>query len=95
MMKRRGTLVMIFCALTAFVAQRAVAESVFGLNLIGMRVDSGDVRAIALGGGFHLVDDTLGVGQTNPAFLANVSRVTFSASQFFSRDTNKDRKSVV
>lgn len=88
MTRRAGIMVMVWVALLAITAG-ARAESVFGLNLVGMRIDSGDVRAIALGGGFQLLDDSLGVGQSNPAMLAQIRRVTFSATQYFGRDTNK------
>lgn len=74
--------------LLAFGAQTARAESVFGLNLLGERMDNGDVRAVALGGPVHILDDSLGVLQQNPAMLGGLNRVTFGASQLFESDAN-------
>jgi hypothetical protein len=46
------------------------AGSKFGLNLLGQRLDAGDVRSLALGGDLQLVPDSLAVLQRNPALLS-------------------------
>ncbi|HEX5132762.1 MAG TPA: hypothetical protein VFX92_09775 [Candidatus Krumholzibacteria bacterium] len=68
---------------------RARAESIFGINLLGEHVDTGDARMIGLGGFVQLVDDSLGVLQYNPATTAWVKRVTFGVAGYVSSDANK------
>jgi opacity protein-like surface antigen len=71
------------------VAGGARAESIFGLNLLGERVDVGDARVSALGGFVQILDDSLGVLQYNPAALAWSKRVSFGVAGCFTSDVNK------
>ncbi len=66
-----------------------VAESVFGLNLLGEHMDVGDARTAALGGFVQLMDDSLGVLQYNPASMAWAKRVTFCVAGYVTSDDNK------
>jgi hypothetical protein len=77
------------CALALAGAERAGAESVFGLNLVGERFDVGDARVIALGGYVQVIDDSLGVLQVNPATAAWSKRVTFGVSGYFTSHVNR------
>lgn len=78
-------------------AGAARADSIFGLNLLGERVDVGDARVTALGGFVQTVDDSLGVLQYNPAALAWMKRFSFGAAGYFTTDKNEsdafDRRS--
>lgn len=67
----------------------ARADSIFGINFIGERVEPGDARLAALGGFVHTVDDSLGVLQYNPAALAWMKRFSFGAAGYFTSDVNK------
>jgi hypothetical protein len=67
----------------------ARAESVFGLYLLGERVDAGDARASALGGFVQILDDSLGVLQYNPAAVAWSKRVAFGVAGYFTSDLNQ------
>jgi hypothetical protein len=80
-----------FCALVLVVAGAATsrADSIFGLNHLGERVDVGDARIAALGGFVQTVDDSLGVLQYNPASLAWMKRFSFGAAGYFTTDKNK------
>lgn len=69
-------------------ASGARADSIFGLNLLGERVDVGDARVNALGGFVQTVDDSLGVLQYNPAALAWMKRFSFGAAGYFTSDRN-------
>jgi long-subunit fatty acid transport protein len=62
------------------------SESKYNLVFLGQRMDAGDVRAIALGGGMQLLDDSLSVLQFNPATLTAARKVTFGAAQYFTSD---------
>jgi hypothetical protein len=74
----------------ACVAPRAArADSVFGLNLLGERMDPVDARVAALGGFVQVVDDSLGILQFNPAMLAWTKRVAFGAAGYVTRDANQ------
>lgn len=75
------------CALGA--TRPARAESVFGLNLVGERLDIGDARTAALGGFVQLMDDSLGVLQYNPATVAWARRVTFGVAGYVTSDQNR------
>ena len=78
------------CALGLLaVAGGARAESIFGLNLVGERVDVGDARVSALGGFVQIIDDSLGVLQYNPAAVAWSKRVSFGVAGYFTSDLNK------
>jgi hypothetical protein len=76
----------------------ARAESIFGLNLLGERFETGDARIAALGGFVQMSDDSLGVLQYNPAMVAWCKRVTFGAAGYVTTDRNKsatlDEKTV-
>jgi hypothetical protein len=67
------------------------AESIFGMNLLGERLDAVDARVAALGGFVQTVDDSLGVLQYNPAMLAWAKRVTFGAAGYVTRDANQSQ----
>jgi hypothetical protein len=88
-MTRRTLTHALVAAIALFATVEARAESVFGLNLLGERLEGGDVRAVALGGSHQLLDDSLAVLQHNPAMLSHFKRVTFGASQLFSSDLNR------
>jgi hypothetical protein len=79
-------------ALVAAAANPARADSIFGLNLLGERVDVGDARVNALGGFVQTADDSLGVLQYNPAALAWMKRFSFGASGYFTGDKNKSEE---
>ncbi len=86
----RNVLSVVFVVLVlAAMSSPVTAESVFNLNLLGERMESGDARAISLGGYTQLLDDSLGVLQHNPAMFSMFTRVTFGASQFTSSDLNR------
>ncbi len=78
----------LMAALVAVAATGAHADSIFGLNLLGERVDVGDARVNALGGFMQTVDDSLGVLQYNPAALAWMKRFSFGAAGYFASDKN-------
>jgi hypothetical protein len=63
--------------------------SLYSLNFIGERLESGDTRAIALGGVTQLIPDSLGVLQLNPALLTHVRRVTIGATQLLALDEGR------
>ena len=65
------------------------ADSIFGLNLLGEKVDVGDARVSALGGFVQTVDDSLGVLQYNPAAMAWMKRFSFGAAGYFTSDKNQ------
>jgi hypothetical protein len=77
------------CAGVLSAPRAGVAESVFGLNLIGERMDTGDARSAALGGFVQLIDDSLGVLQYNPATTAWAKKVTFCVAGYVTSDKNK------
>jgi hypothetical protein len=62
------------------------ATAVYSMVLIGERLESGDVRAVALGGSTQLVTDSLSVLQTNPALLGGLKLVSIAATQFLAVD---------
>ncbi|MDH3217444.1 MAG: hypothetical protein OEN01_14365, partial [Candidatus Krumholzibacteria bacterium] len=63
--------------------------SVYSMVLVGERVESGDVRAIALGGSTQLVTDSLGVLHTNPALLGGLELVSVGATQNLAADEGR------
>lgn len=65
------------------------AASVYSMVLIGEAVESGDVRAISLGGSTQLFVDSLGAVQSNPAILSRVPRVTIAATQYLAIDQGR------
>jgi hypothetical protein len=67
----------------------AFSTSIFSLNLLGERIESGDARTIALGGSFQMVPDSLGVLQMNPALLTYCRKVTIGASQILAMDKGR------
>lgn len=84
----RIALIAVVC-IAAWVAPRASrADSVFGLNLLGERIEAVDARVAALGGFVQVVDDSLGILQYNPAMLAWSKRVAFGAAGYVTRDAN-------
>jgi len=87
----RKTTFIILAALAAAVGGggTARAESIYNLNLAGLRLEAGDARATALGGSMQLLDDSLAVLQTNPAMLTYFRKVTFGVSQYVSSDLNR------
>jgi long-subunit fatty acid transport protein len=66
------------------------ATSIFNLNLLGERLEAGDTRMIALGGGAQLIPDSLGVMQQNPAFMSFFRRVTIGATQYLAVDKGRN-----
>jgi len=89
MMLKRVTLILVLTAVTVVAALPVGAASLYSLNFVGERMESGDVRAISLGGSTHILPDTLGVLQWNPAMLARLGRVEIGASQYFSFDSGR------
>jgi long-subunit fatty acid transport protein len=85
------TAALIFISL---MAGQATATSIFSMNLLGERIESGDARAIALGGSFQMVLDSLGVLQQNPAMLTYCRKVTVGAGQLFAMDKGRSETST-
>jgi len=75
--------------LTGPAPQRAEAASVYSMVLVGERVESGDVRAIALGGSAQLISDSLGVLYSNPALLSRTRAVTLGITQVLAMDEGR------
>ncbi len=67
----------------------ARADSIFGMNLLGERIEAVDARVAALGGFVMIVDDSLGLMQLNPAMLAFSKRVAFGAAGYVTSDANQ------
>lgn len=88
-MTRRLGCIVFAVAVVAALAPGARAESIFGLNLVGERIDAGDARAMALGGAGQLLDDSLAVLQLNPAMISIANKVTFGVSQYFASDLSR------
>jgi len=65
------------------------AASVYSMVLVGEAIESGDVRAISLGGSTQLFVDSLGAVQLNPALLARIPRVTIGATQYLAMDQGR------
>ncbi len=65
------------------------AESIFGMNLLGERIEAVDARVAAVGGFVQIVDDSLGLLQFNPAMLAFSKRVAFGAAGYVTSDVNQ------
>jgi hypothetical protein len=80
-------LIVVLAALVA--AEDAGSASVYSLVLVGESVESGDVRAIALGGSTQLFVDSLGAVQSNAALLSRVRQVTISATQYVAVDEGR------
>jgi long-subunit fatty acid transport protein len=57
--------------------------------LVGEAIESGDVRAISLGGSTQLFVDSLGAVHLNPALLARIPRVTIGATQYLAVDQGR------
>lgn len=83
------TTTVVFCLLLATVPNRSHATSVYSMVLVGERIESGDVRSIALGGSSQLVTDSLGVLYSNPALLSRTRLVAFGATQVLSMDVGR------
>jgi long-subunit fatty acid transport protein len=83
----RGPSIALFSILLIAISPPGVkATSVYSMVLAGERVESGDVRAIALGGSAQLVPDSLGVLYSNPALLSRTRVVALGISQLFAVD---------
>lgn len=78
----------LLCACALAAPRAASAESIFGLNLVGERLEGGDARSAALGGFVQLMDDSLGILQYNPATVAWAKRVTFGVAGYVTSDQN-------
>ncbi len=87
MSRRILTVLLMTAALSAPAALRAA--SVYSMLLVGEAVESGDVRAVSLGGSTQLFVDSLGANQLNPALLARVPRVTIGATQYLAVDQGR------
>ncbi len=79
--------VLILATLFAPVGSRAA--SVYSMILVGEAVESGDVRAISLGGSTQLFVDSLGAAHSNPALLSRIPRVTIAATQYVAVDQGR------
>jgi hypothetical protein len=89
MSARRIVCAAVLAAAIATAAGTSRADSIFGLYLVGERVEVGDARVTALGGAVQTVDDSLGVLQYNPATLAWMKRFSFGAAGYFTSDKNE------
>lgn len=90
-MSRYTRLVILLLVLWVGVSPRdAGATSVYSMNLVGGRVEAGDVRAVSLGGMYQLVVDSLAVLQANPALLARLAQVTIGVSQVLASDEGRN-----
>jgi hypothetical protein len=69
----------------------SMGASVYSMLLMGERIESGDVRAITLGGSQHLMVDSLGAGSLNPALLARIPRMTIAATQYLATDEGRSQ----
>lgn len=67
----------------------ARSASVYSMVLVGETVESGDVRAIALGGSSQLFVDSLSAVHSNAALLSRVGNVTISAAQYVAVDEGR------
>ncbi|UCG50415.1 MAG: hypothetical protein JSW58_09375 [Candidatus Latescibacterota bacterium] len=86
------TLRILLLFLFTFVALRADpsrATSIYSMVFVGERLESGDARAIALGGSTQLFTDSLAVLHMNPALLSRVPRVTIGATQYAAVDQGR------
>jgi hypothetical protein len=78
-------------AMIALAGGGARAESIFALNLLGERFDTGDARSSALGGFVQIADDSLALLEYNPAMVAWSKRVSFGVAGYLTRDTRKSQ----
>ena len=83
--------ILLVMAIAGTVAHAAAsrADSIFGMHLLGERIESVDARVAALGGFVQIVDDSLGLMQFNPAMLAFSKRVAFGAAGYVTSDANQ------
>ncbi len=65
------------------------AASVYGQVHLGERIESGDIRAVTLGGSMQMFVDSLGVLQMNTALLSKIPRVTIGANQYLALDEGR------
>jgi len=86
-MTRRIGIAAVFILVAASGVARA--QSLYNLPFLGSRSQSGDIRAISLGGNITAVPDTLGIMQLNPAMHAYATRVTFSVGVYGGVDINE------
>lgn len=76
------------CTVT-FCAAPAWTASIYSMPFLGERMESGDVRAIALGGSTQLTLDSLAVNHINTALLARLKKVTLGATQYAAWDEGR------
>jgi len=88
MLRRYCALALVLVAVLA--AKDAGATSVWSMFLLGESIESGEVRAISLGGSTQLLEDSLGVVQLNPALLSRIPRVTIGATQYLAVDEGRN-----
>lgn len=86
----RRFLALALVLLSAASATDAGATSVYSMFLLGEPIESGEVRAISMGGSTQILDDSLGVVQLNPALLSRVPRVTIGATQYLAVDEGRN-----
>jgi hypothetical protein len=86
----RRFLALALVLLSAASATDAGATSVYSMLLLGEPIESGEVRAISVGGSTQMLDDSLGVVQLNPALLSRVPRVTIGATQYLAVDEGRN-----
>jgi hypothetical protein len=60
--------------------------------MLGERIESGDIRAVTLGGSMQMFIDSLGVLQQNTALLAKIPRVTIGANQYVAIDEGRSNE---
>jgi hypothetical protein len=92
MSRRLRPIVVCSLLLAVFAPARARAASVYSMVLVGERIESGDIRAIALGGSNQLVTDSLGVLYSNPALSSRVRLVLLGATQLFAIDEGRSEE---
>lgn len=76
----------ILAVMVAFLPMSSRAASVYGMVHLGERLQSGDIRAVTLGGSTQMFVDSLAVLHMNTALLAKIPRVTIGANQFVGID---------
>ncbi len=84
--------ILLVIAVALFAPVSSKATSVFSMLLLGEPIESGDVRAISLGGSTQLFVDSLGAVQLNPALLSRIPRATVGATQYLAVDQGRSNE---
>ncbi len=92
MAKTIRTHVLSLVVLALLLPETSMGASVYSMVLLGERIESGDVRAITLGGSSQLMVDSLGAVSLNPALLARIPRMTVGATQYVAVDEGRSQE---